>query len=49
MQEFAAVSVSSYDSAALVGKLNEKAAEGWSVVSIVQTGGDVTEIGRAHV
>ena len=42
MQEYSAVSVSSYDSAALVGKLNEKAAEGWSVVSILQTGGDVT-------
>lgn len=42
MQEFASVSASSYDPAALVAKLNEKAAEGWSVVSIVPTGGDVT-------
>jgi hypothetical protein len=42
MQEFASVSASSYDPAALVSKLNERAAEGWSVVSIVPTGGDVT-------
>jgi len=42
MQEFSAVSVSSYDAAALVAQLNEKSADGWSVVSIVQTGGDVT-------
>ncbi|MEY4340261.1 MAG: hypothetical protein RLZ14_2111 [Actinomycetota bacterium] len=42
MQEFASVSASSYDPAALVSKLNEKAAQGWSVVSIVPTGGDVT-------
>lgn len=42
MQEFASVSASSYDPAALVAKLNEKAAAGWSVVSIVPTGGDVT-------
>ena len=42
MQEFASVSASSYDPAALVAKLNEKAADGWSVVSIVPTGGDVT-------
>jgi hypothetical protein len=42
MQEFASVSASSYDPAALVAKLNDKAAEGWSVVAIVPTGGDVT-------
>jgi len=42
MQEFASVSASSYDPAALVSKLNDKAAEGWSVVAIVPTGGDVT-------
>lgn len=42
MQEFASVSASSYDPASLVAKLNEKAADGWSVVSIVPTGGDVT-------
>lgn len=42
MQEFASVSASSYDPAALVDKLNAKAADGWSVVAIVPTGGDVT-------
>jgi hypothetical protein len=42
MQEFTTVSSSSYDPAALATKLTEKSAEGWSVVSIVSTGGDVT-------
>jgi hypothetical protein len=42
MQEFTTVSSSSYDPAALATKLNEKSAIGWSVVSIVSTGGDVT-------
>lgn len=42
MQEFSSVSASSYDPAALAAKLTEKSAEGWSVVSIVPTGGDVT-------
>lgn len=42
MQEFASVSASSYDPAALAAKLTEKSAEGWTVVSIVPTGGDVT-------
>jgi hypothetical protein len=42
MQEFASVSASSYDPAALVARLNEKSADGWSVVAIVGTGGDVT-------
>ena len=42
MLEYSSVSASSYDPAALVTRLNEKAAEGWSVVSIVGTGGDVT-------
>ncbi len=42
MQEFASVSASSYDPAALAAKLTEKSADGWSVVSIVPTGGDVT-------
>jgi hypothetical protein len=42
MQEFTTVSSSSYDPSALAVKLNEKSAEGWSVVSIVSTGGDVT-------
>ena len=40
--EFASVSASSYDPAALAAKLTEKSAEGWTVVSIVPTGGDVT-------
>jgi hypothetical protein len=42
MHEFTTVSASSYDPAALAAKLTEKSAEGWSVVSIVSTGGDVT-------
>jgi hypothetical protein len=42
MQEFSSVSASSYDPAALAAKLTEKSAEGWSVVTIVPTGGDVT-------
>ncbi|MEQ1700404.1 MAG: hypothetical protein ABMA25_09850, partial [Ilumatobacteraceae bacterium] len=42
MSEFSAVSASSYDPAALAAKLTEKSAEGWSVVSIVPTGGDIT-------
>lgn len=42
MQEFTSVSASSYDPAALASKLTEKSADGWSVVSIVPTGGDVT-------
>ena len=42
MQEFTTVSSSSYDPSALAAKLNDKSAEGWSVVSIVSTGGDVT-------
>ena len=36
------MSASSYDPAALVAKLNEAAADGWDVVSIVPTGGDVS-------
>jgi hypothetical protein len=42
MQEFTTVSASSYDPSALATKLTEKSSEGWSVVSIVSTGGDVT-------
>ncbi len=42
MQEFTTVSSSSYDPAALATKLTDKSADGWSVVSIVSTGGDVT-------
>jgi len=40
--EFSTVSSSSFDPAALASKLTEKSAEGWTVVSIVSTGGDVT-------
>jgi hypothetical protein len=42
MFEYASVSASAYDTTALVGKINEQAATGWEVVSIVATGGDVT-------
>ena len=42
MQEFESVSASSYDPSALATKLTAKAAEGWAVVAIVPTGGDVT-------
>ena len=42
MQEFESISASSYDPSALAAKLTAKAADGWSVVAIVPTGGDVT-------
>ncbi len=42
MHEFSTISASSYDPSALAAKLSEKSAEGWSVVSIVSTGGDIT-------
>ncbi len=42
MNEFVTVSASSYDPANLASQLTEKSAEGWSVVAIVPTGGDVT-------
>jgi Protein of unknown function (DUF2510) len=42
MLEFSSVSASSYDPSALATKLTEKSAEGWHVVSIVNTGSDVT-------
>lgn len=42
MNEFVTVSTSSYDPASLATKLNEKSAQGWTVVAIVPTGGDVT-------
>jgi hypothetical protein len=38
MQEFSSVTASSYDAASLTPLLNEKAAEGWEVVSIVSAG-----------
>ena len=42
MQEFASVSASSIDPAALASKLTEQSAEGWTVISIVSAGGDIT-------
>ena len=42
MHEYVTVSSSSYDPASLATKLTEKSAEGWTVVAIVPTGGDVT-------
>jgi len=42
MLEFAKVSSSSFKLDELVDALNERSAEGWEVVAIVPTGGDVT-------
>ncbi|MSV80447.1 MAG: DUF2510 domain-containing protein [Actinobacteria bacterium] len=42
MQEFTTISASSFDPAALATTLTEKSAEGWAIVSIVPTGGDIT-------
>ncbi|MEQ9163851.1 MAG: hypothetical protein RLN74_14155, partial [Ilumatobacter fluminis] len=42
MQEFSSISVSTYDPDALVGQLNDKAADCWDVVSIVPTGSTIT-------
>ena len=42
MQEFTTVSSSTYEPAALAARLTEKSAEGWQVLSIVPTGGDIT-------
>jgi len=42
MNEFVTVSSSSYDPASLATKLTEKSAQGWEIVAIVPTGGDVT-------
>ena len=41
MQEFSSISASAYDAEALAPQLNEKSAEGWSVVAIVSAGTDV--------
>lgn len=40
--EFVSISSSSFDPAALAAQLTVHSAQGWSVVSIVPTGGDVT-------
>ena len=42
MQEFSSISVSTYEAEGLVGQLNDKASDGWSVVSIVPTGSTIT-------
>jgi hypothetical protein len=42
MYEYASVSASAYDTTSLVTKLNDKAKDGWDVISIVPTGGDLT-------
>ena len=39
--EYSSVTASSYDAEALVPLLNEKAAEGWGVVSIISAGTNV--------
>jgi hypothetical protein len=49
MHEYSSVSASSYDPGALVAKLNEAAADGWDVVAIVPTGGDVSAFLRRKV
>ena len=49
MHEYSSVSASSYDPGALVAKLNEAAADGWDVVAIVPTGGDVSAFLRRGV
>lgn len=41
MQEFSSVTASSYDADALAPLLNEKSAEGWSVVAIVSAGSNI--------
>ena len=42
MLEFTTVSASSYDPPALAAKLTAMSAEGWDVVSVISTGGDIT-------
>lgn len=42
MPKYEIVKASSYDPAALAEQLTEKSAEGWEVVAIVPTGGDIT-------
>ena len=49
MYEFLSVSASSYDPAGLAAKLTDISAQGWHVVSIVQTGGDVTAFVRRGI
>jgi hypothetical protein len=42
MLEFTTASASSYDPSVLAAKLTEMSAEGWDVVSVISTGGDIT-------
>lgn len=49
MYEYVTVSASPYDAAGLAAKLTERSAEGWEVVAIVPTGGDVTAFCRRAV
>lgn len=42
MQEFSAISVSSYEAGSLADRLTEQSRDGWSVVAIVPTGSTVT-------
>jgi hypothetical protein len=42
MPKYEIVKASSYDPASLADQLTQKSAEGWEVVAIVPTGGDVT-------
>jgi hypothetical protein len=42
MQEFSAISVSSYEAGSLADRLTEQSHDGWSVVAIVPTGSTVT-------
>ncbi len=42
--EFTSVTASSYDAAGLANKLTDKSAEGWDVVSLVNTGTEIAAI-----
>lgn len=44
--EFITVTASAYDAAALATKLTAHSAQGWEVVSIVSTGGEITAFCR---
>ena len=46
MVEYASVRSSLYDIDSLVTQLNERAGDGWEVVQILPTGGDVTAVMR---
>jgi hypothetical protein len=44
MFEYSSVSASTYDMASLVARINERAAEGWRVVSVVTAGADAVAL-----